>query len=73
MLTGASLKSSERRPRAYSSGALTPTALLFSMVSIVILQLVGNTLALDSQRREQDLAQETVHLQRWQFSQLVKR
>jgi eukaryotic-like serine/threonine-protein kinase len=52
---------------------MTPTALLFSMISIVVLQLVGNTLALDSQRREQDLAQETVHLQRWQFSQLVKR
>ena len=46
---------------------------LFTMISIVLLQLVGNTIALDAQRREQDLAQETVHLQRWQFSQLVNR
>jgi serine/threonine-protein kinase len=53
--------------------SVTPTALLFSMISIVLLQLVGTTFALDAQRREQDLAQETVHLQRWQFSQLVKR
>jgi hypothetical protein len=53
--------------------SVTPTALLFSMISIVLLQLVGNTIALDAQRREQDLAQETVHLQRWQFSQLVNR
>lgn len=52
---------------------MTPTALLFTMISITLLQLVGNTFALDSQRREQDLAHETVHLQRWQFSQLVKR
>ena len=53
--------------------SVTPTALLFSMISIVLLQVVGTTFALDAQRREQDLAQETVHLQSWQFSQLVKR
>lgn len=53
--------------------SVTPTALLFSIISIVMRQLVGNTVALDAQRREQDLAQETVHLQRWQFSQLVNR
>ena len=53
--------------------SVTPTALLFSIISIVLLQLIGNTFALDAQRREQDLAQETVHLQRWQFSQLVNR
>jgi serine/threonine-protein kinase len=52
---------------------VTPTVVLFSILSITVLQMLGNTLVLDAQRREQDLAQETVHLQRWQFSQLVNR
>lgn len=52
---------------------VTPTVVLFTILSITVLQMLGNTLVLDAQRREQDLAQETVHLQRWQFSQLVNR
>jgi len=47
--------------------------IVFCVIAIVILQLVGLSIVIDGQRREQDRAQETVQLQSWQFAQLVRR
>ena len=51
---------------------LSPSALLFIMFAIVLLQLVGNTVILDAQRAAQDRAQELLHVQSWQLGQLVR-
>jgi serine/threonine-protein kinase len=52
--------------------AVSPQTMLFAIVAIVILQLIGLTIVLSGQRREQDRAQQMVHLQSWQFAQLVR-
>jgi hypothetical protein len=48
------------------------TTLVVATVSMILIQLTGLSVVLDGQRREQDQAQETVHLQSWQFAQLVR-
>ncbi|HSD87507.1 MAG TPA: serine/threonine-protein kinase [Kofleriaceae bacterium] len=52
--------------------ALSASSILVAVISMVLLQLIGVTIVLAGQRREQDRAQELVHLQSWQLAQLVR-
>jgi serine/threonine-protein kinase len=51
---------------------LPSTVTVAATIVMVLLQLVGLSVVLDAQRREQDRAQETVHVQTWQLAQLVR-
>lgn len=50
---------------------ITSTAALFLVLATIVLQLVSNTIVHDAQRRLQNRAQEQLHVQAWQLSQLV--
>ena len=52
---------------------LTSDALLFTLAAVFMVQLIGNTIVLDGQRKEQDALQVQLHLQKWQLEQLVTR
>ena len=48
------------------------STLVIVIVTMMFFQMIGISIVLDGQRREQDRAQETVELQSWQFAQLVR-
>jgi hypothetical protein len=50
---------------------VTPSALIFTVLATIVAQLVANAWMLDRQRRDQERAQELLHAQKWQLSQLV--
>jgi hypothetical protein len=50
---------------------MAPGAILFLIVTMVIMQLTTNAIVLESQRKLQDRAQEQLHIQKWQLAQLV--
>lgn len=48
------------------------STLVVAVIAMIFLQLIGLSVVLDGMRKEQNRAQETVHLQSWQFAQLVR-
>ncbi|HEY5947147.1 MAG TPA: serine/threonine-protein kinase [Kofleriaceae bacterium] len=50
---------------------ITPQALIFCLLGTITLQLLANAVMLHRQRRNQELAQELLHIQKWQLQQLV--
>jgi eukaryotic-like serine/threonine-protein kinase len=50
---------------------ITPTALLFAVLTTIAAQLLANAFLLNRQRLDQERAQEMLHVQKWQLEQLV--
>jgi hypothetical protein len=50
---------------------VSPSATLFMIFAIIVMQLIANAVMLWAQRRIYERAQEQLHVQRWQLQQLV--
>jgi hypothetical protein len=50
---------------------ITPSALIFAVLTTMTAQLIANALLLNRQRQDQERAQEMLHVQKWQLEQLV--
>jgi eukaryotic-like serine/threonine-protein kinase len=50
---------------------ITPSALIFVVLTTIVVQLFANSWLLNRQRRDQERAQELLHVQKWQLEQLV--
>jgi hypothetical protein len=50
---------------------ITSSAMFFTLLTTMLAQAVANAWLLDRQRRDQERAQELLHVQKWQLQQLV--
>ncbi|HEU4616009.1 MAG TPA: serine/threonine-protein kinase [Kofleriaceae bacterium] len=50
---------------------ITPAATIFALLTTMLAQAIANVWLLDRQRRDQERAQELLHVQKWQLEQLV--
>jgi hypothetical protein len=60
------------RPRdRFAEIDIAPSAVVFLIIAMIVMQLFANVFVLDTQRRIQERAQELLHIQTWQLEQLV--
>ena len=50
---------------------IAPSAVMFMILTVVVMQLITNAIVFDAQQKLQMRAQEQLHIQKWQLEQLV--